>query len=62
MEKTDELNGEKKKVSRLTIEELRSYKGFEHFSDSEASEYIDTMETFCIIAYELYKKEKSKAA
>jgi hypothetical protein len=49
-----------KKQKRLTIEELRNCKGFEHLSDDQAKETIKTLETLSILFYELYKKEEQK--
>ena len=56
----DELNGKKNREPRLTVEELRQYKGFEKISDAEAIDYLKSMEQFCIIAYDIYKHQKQK--
>ncbi len=48
------------KHEKLTVEELKQYKGFENLTDKEAEEYIESMYQYCIIAYELYKQEKIK--
>ncbi len=42
----------------MSVEELRSFEGYEHFTDEEAKEYIFTMQQFYMIVYELYRKEK----
>lgn len=46
------------KHEKLTIGELKQYKGFENFTDKEADEYIESMYQYCIIGYQLYKEEK----
>lgn len=43
---------------RLTIEQLRSYKGCEHYTDEEAAEIIDTLEQLSFVFFKLYKKEQ----
>ena len=49
----------KEKVhKRLTIAELRNFKGFENYSDEEAEKTIDTLEKLSILFYELYMKKK----
>ena len=49
-----------KAPKRLTIAELRSCKGFENYSDEQAEETIQTLETLSILFYELHRKEKQK--
>ena len=45
---------------RLTIDELRKCKGFENYSDEQAEETIQTLETLSILFYELHNKERQK--
>jgi uncharacterized phage-associated protein len=40
----------------LTIEEVLTTKGFEHFTTKEAEEYIQAMVQFCMMAYKMYSK------
>jgi hypothetical protein len=47
-----------KKHKRLTVEELRSCKGFENISEEEAEEVILLLEKLSILFYELYMKQK----
>lgn len=47
-----------KKHKRLSIEELRSFPGFENFTEEEAEREIQTLETLSILFYELFMKEK----
>lgn len=42
----------------MSVEELRTFDGYEHFTDEEATEYIFTMQQFYISTYEEFKKEK----
>lgn len=45
-----------KKHKRLSIEELRSFPGFENFTEEEAEREIRTLETLSILFYELFMK------
>lgn len=45
--------------SRLTITELRSYPGFEDFSDEEAGRAVESLEKYSRLMYELYIKTKN---
>lgn len=45
---------------RLSIEELRSFPGFENYTDEMANETIATLETLSILFYELYQKSLSE--
>ena len=56
------VTGEKKEKvhKRLTIAELRAFKGFENYSDEQAEETIKTLETLSILFYELYMKQKKR--
>ena len=47
-----------KKHKRLSIEELRSFPGFENFTEEEAEKTIKTLETLSILLYELFMKAK----
>ena len=49
---------------RLTINELRQFKGLENLTDDEAEYTIDCLEIFAIVSYSIYnskilKNEKS---
>lgn len=46
-------NGLNEENTRLTIEELRKFKGFEEISESEAKEIIETLFQLAIIAYNI---------
>lgn len=46
--------------SWLTIERLRTYKGFENISDEQAEEEIKVLKTFILILYKMYEKENTK--
>jgi hypothetical protein len=45
---------------RLTIEELRSFPGFENYTDEMAKDTIATLEKLSILFYELHQKSLSK--
>jgi hypothetical protein len=47
-----------KKHKRLTIDELRTFPGFEKYTDEQAEATIKTLETLSILFYELYMKKK----
>lgn len=47
-----------KKHKRLSIEELRSFPGFENFTEEELEKEIQALETLSILFYELFMKEK----
>lgn len=51
------LNSE---IKRLTIEELKTFEGYENYTDEEAQKTIDTIVTFSIIMFNIYNDEKSK--
>ncbi len=48
-----------KKQKRLTVSELRNFKGLDHLSEDEAESTISTLEKFSILMFEMYKKEKA---
>lgn len=50
--------GIKKGHKRLTITELRRFKGFENYSDEKAEEVIKTLEALSILFYKSYMKEQ----
>ena len=55
------MNTKKEKApKRLTVDELRKFKGFENYTDEQAEESIQTLETLSILFYELHNKEKQK--
>ncbi len=41
---------------RLSIEELRSFPGFENYTDEMAQETISTLEKLSILFYDLHQK------
>lgn len=47
-----------KKHKRLTIAELRNFKGFEAYSDEQAEETIKTLEKLSILFYKLHMKQR----
>ena len=48
------MNSKPKK--RLSIDELKSYPGFENYTDEMAEETISSLETLSILFYEHYQK------
>ncbi len=59
LRKITEYTEEKKKVhKRLTIAELRNFKGFENYSDERAEKTIQTLETLSILFFKLFQREK----
>ena len=48
-----------KKQKRLTVSELRNFKGLNHLSEDEAESAISTLEKFSLLMFEMYKKEKA---
>lgn len=49
-----------KKHKKLSIEELKSYPGFENFTEEGAEQAIKTLESLSILLYELFMKEKNE--
>ena len=47
-----------KKHKRLTIAELRQFKGFDSISDEEGENTIGTLEKLSVLFYSLYKKQQ----
>jgi hypothetical protein len=54
-----EMNADKKH-KRLSVEELKRFKGFENVSDQEADETILVLEKLSILFYELHMKQRMK--
>lgn len=48
-----------KKQKRLSIAELRNFKGLSGLSDDEAESAISTIESFALLMFEMYKKDKA---
>ena len=48
-----------KKHKRLTVSELRNFKGLDHLSEDEAENAISTLEKFSLLMFEMYKKDKA---
>lgn len=48
-----------KKQKRLTVSELRNFKGLGHLSEDEAESATSTLEKFSLLMFEMYKKEKA---
>ena len=53
----ESVNGNRKH-KRLSVDELKKFKGFENYSDVEAEETIIVLEKLSILFYELYMKQK----
>ncbi len=51
---------EEQPKSELTLEKLRTYKGFENVSDEKAAEDIKAIKTFARILYDIYQRESRK--
>ncbi len=49
-----------KSSGMLTVDEVLTTKGFEHFTKEEAEEYIQAMVQFCVIVYTTYSKIEAK--
>ena len=53
------MSEKKEKIlRRMTIAELRLYKGFEKYTDEEAQATIKSLEKLSMLFYELYMKQK----
>ena len=50
---------DKKEHKRLTIAELKNFKGFEEYTDQQAEETINTLEKLSILFYKLHMKNKA---
>lgn len=49
-----------KKQKRLTVSELRNFKGLSNLSDEDAESAISTLEKFSLLMFEMYKKDKAQ--
>ncbi len=49
-----------KKKKRLTIAELRTFKGYENVTDEEAEFAIASLEKISIVFFELFQKKKKE--
>lgn len=49
-----------KKKKRLTIAELRTFKGYENVTDEEAEFGIASLEKISIVFFELFQKKKKE--
>ena len=52
---------ESKKKKKLTIAQLKSFKGYENVSEDEAEDTIATLEKLSSIFFELYLKKKKES-
>lgn len=48
------------KKKRLTIAELRTFKGYENTTQEEAENVIDSLEKFSLLVISLYQKKKEE--
>lgn len=44
---------------RITVEQLRKYKGFENVSDEEAGNIVETLYKLAVIAYHCYIEQEN---
>ena len=51
-------NEDSEETLLMSMTELRSYKDFSNFKDDEAREYINTMQQFCTLTFELFMQKK----
>lgn len=51
--------GKRRDYKRLTIDELKSFKGCENYTNEEAEEIIETLEQLTIVLFKLYKKQNN---
>jgi hypothetical protein len=54
------MSNQTRKRKRLTIEELRKFKGCEHYSDAKAEAAIETLEKLSILFYELFMEQRQE--
>lgn len=59
MERNSEHKQQAKKQKRLTVSELRNFKGLGNLSDDDAENAISTLEKFSLLMFEMYKKDKA---
>jgi hypothetical protein len=53
------MEGKEKKYKRMSVLELKAFKGLEEISEEKAGEIIESLEQFAIIMFNLYQKLKS---
>ncbi|MFI5151653.1 MAG: hypothetical protein ACHQRM_18150 [Bacteroidia bacterium] len=53
---------EAKEKKRLTIAQLKNFKGLSNLTDEEAEAGIASLEKLSVLFFELYKKSKQEAA
>lgn len=44
----------------LTVEEVLADENFKHFTRKEAEVYIQDLEQFCMMAYQMYTERKNR--
>lgn len=54
----NEKNPDSDSYKRMSVEELRSFKGCEDYTYEEATEIIYTLEQMTIVLFKLYQKNK----
>ena len=59
MERNSEHKQQAKKQKRLTVSELRNFKGLGNLSDDDTENAISTLEKFSLLMFEMYKKDKA---
>ena len=59
MEGNSEHKQQAKKQKRLTVSELRNFKGLGNLSDDDSENAISTLEKFSLLMFEMYKKDKA---
>ena len=54
-----ELSDEKRKITsnELTINKLKTYKGFENITDQQAQESLNVIKTFARVLADIYKQQ-----
>ncbi|MBI4947907.1 MAG: hypothetical protein HY840_16070 [Bacteroidetes bacterium] len=52
----------KKDYEDLTIEKVKSFKGFENISDEEAANIAYSLKQFSLLTYRYYTRQKQKEA
>ncbi len=48
-------------IKRVTVEKLRTYKGFENVTDEEAEKQIETIKTLAKILFRMYENDNREA-
>ena len=49
-----------KKHKKLSIDELKTFKGFENLTDEDAEKVISTLERLSALCYELFMKDPNQ--